>query len=378
MTIRPVQSSRDMKRFINFVYDHYQQDAYFVAPLKMDQAETLNPKKNPFFEHGKVQCFLAEDSKGNILGRIAAIKNGQYLKKYENGQGAFGFFESVEDYAVAEALLNAAENWLKSEGCNGGMHGPLNPTINDVAGLLVDGFDRRPAIMMPYNKPYYEQFLLQFGFQRIMTMWAYYIHNKYKANFERLERGIDLLYRRYPTLKLRTLDMKNFDRDAQLILKIYNDAWANNWGSVPMTDNEFKHLAGFLKLIVDPRVCFILELEGEAVAFSITLPDLNQVLRYVPNGSALKAIPLILKHRRPGKGSMIHDGRTLIMGVLQKYQGKGFDSIVNHAIVKHGPEHGYDGSEMSWLLDSNKPMVNAAIHLGGVKDKEYGMYEKLF
>jgi hypothetical protein len=380
VTIRPVQSKRDMKRFIDFVYTHYKNATHFVAPLRMDQSETLNPKKNPFFEHGKVQCFLAEDSSGKIIGRIAGIINGSYLEKYKNGQGAFGFFECVEDYAVAEALFQAVEKWLHEQGCNGGMHGPLNPTINDVAGLLVDGFDRRPSIMMPYNFAYYEAYLLQFGFKRVMTMWAYYGHTKYAyaKDLSRLERGIALLYKRYPTLKLRTLDMKNFDRDARIVLDIYNDAWSNNWGSVPMTDNEFKHLASFLKLIVDPRVVFFLELDGKPIAFSITLPDLNEVLRYVPDGSLIKALPLILRNRRPGKGSMIHTGRTLLMGVKKEFQGRGFDSIVNHAITAHAEENGYDASEMSWLLDSNKPMVNAAINLGAVKDKEYAMFEKLF
>jgi len=376
-TVRPISSKRDMNRFIDFVYDFYNEKdyPYAVPPLRMDQAETLSPKKNPFFEHGKVQCFLAEDASGNILGRIAAIVNGSYLAKYQDGSGFFGFFESVEIYDVAEALFKAAEEWLRAQGLTK-MGGPLNPTINDTAGLLVDGFDRRPSVMMPYNPPYYEGFLKQYGFERSMTMWAYYIHHKYRANFEKLERMIGLLYKRYPGLKLRKLDMKNFDRDAQIIKDIYNEAWSNNWGSVPMTDHEFKHLAGFLKMIVDPRVVFILELDGEPVAFSITLPDLNQVLRYVKRTSVLQALPLIFRNRRPGKGSMIHDGRTLLMGVRLKHQGKGFDAIVNHAIVKYGPENGYVGSEMSWLLDANKPMVNAAINLGGVKDKEYAMFEK--
>lgn len=377
--IRPIESSRDVKRFIDFTYTFYNEKdyPYCVPPLRMDQTETLSRKKNPFFQHGEMQLFLAQDTAGQVIGRIAAIKNGSYLEKYQDGKGFFGFFECVERYDVAEALFTAAKDWLQAKGLVA-MGGPVNPTINDVSGLLVDGFDRRPAIMMPYNPAYYQTFLEQYGFERVMTMWAYYIHWKYRANFEKLERMIGLLYKRYPTLKLRNLDMKNFDRDAKAILSIYNDAWANNWGSVPMTDAEFGHLVSFLKLIVDPRVVFILEMDGDPIAFSITLPDLNEVLRYVKNGSALQAVPLILKNRRPGKGSMIHNGRTLLMGVKQQYQGKGFDAIVNHAIVKYGPENGYEGSEMSWLLDSNKPMVNAAIHLGGVKDKEYAMYEKAF
>lgn len=377
VSVRPVSGKRDMKRFVDYYYEVYTPEKYpyAIPALRMDQNETLSPKKNPFFEHGKIQCFLAEDASGKVVGRIAAIVNGSYQEKYHDGSGFFGFFECEDQYEIAESLFNAAAAWLKAQGLTK-IGGPLNPTINDTAGLLVDGFDRYPSIMMPYNPPYYQEFIERYGFSRVMTMWAYYIHNKYKKNFAKMERVIELLHKRYPGLKLRTLDMKNFDRDAKIVKEIYNEAWSNNWGSVPMTDHEFNHLVGFLKMIVDPRVTFILELDGEPVAFSITLPDLNQVLKYVRNGSIVQALPLILKHKRPGKGSMIRDGRTLLMGVRLAHQGKGFDAIVNHAIVKYGPENGYDGSEMSWLLDSNKPMVNAAINLGGVKDKEYAMYEK--
>lgn len=375
MQIKAVESKKDLNRFIDFVYDHYENARYFIPPLRLDLTETLNPKKNPFFEHGKIQCFLAEEN-GKIIGRIAAVINGMHLQKYNDGNGFFGFFECVERPEVAKALFDAAENWLKAQGLSG-MRGPANPSMNDVAGLLVDGFDREPSIMMPYNYDYYEKYLLDNRFERVQTMWAYYIHQKYRRDMVRLKRGNALIFKRNPGLKLRTIDMSRFDEEAQIILDIYNDAWSENWGHVSMTPNEFKHLASAMKQILDPKVIYILELNGKPIAFSITLPDLNKALRHVKRGRLLPfGIFKLLWHSKFHK---IDTGRTLLMGVLKEYQGRGFDVVVNLAICEDGVENaGYEASEMSWLLDSNKPMVNAAINLGGVKDKEYAMFEKRF
>ncbi|HET6568334.1 MAG TPA: hypothetical protein VFG50_10250, partial [Rhodothermales bacterium] len=271
-TIRPVTSKADLKRFIDYQYDFYQGNPYWVPPLRMDVEHVLDRKKNAFFEHGKIQCFLALDGAGQVVGRIAGIVNGMHLEKYHDQNGFFGFFESVEDYGVTAALLDAACAWLREQGLQG-VRGPANPSLNDIAGLLVGGFDREASILMPYNPPYHEDYLLRYGFERVMTMWAYYIHKKY-TNIDKLKRGVELIYRRNPGLTLRTLDMKRFDKEAKTVLRIYNDAWGNNWGHVPMTDAEFAQLAKQMKQIVDPNVVYMLELNGEPVAFSISLPNL--------------------------------------------------------------------------------------------------------
>ena len=371
VTVRPA-SSKDLKRFIQFQYDLYKDYPHWIPPLRSEIAKSLSQKKNAFFEHGSIQLFIAEDTRGQMVGRIAAIINGMHLKKYQDKTGFFGFFECTENYDIARGLLDAATDWLVKKGIQH-VRGPVNPSMNDISGLLVDGFDKDPSVMMPYNPAYYETFLTGYGFQRAMTMWAYYIHYKY-AKTDKLRRGVNILKRRYPNITIRTLDMKRFDEEARTILEIYNDAWEHNWGHVPMTESEFAHLAKDMKEIIDPNIVYLLEDDGNPFAFSLTLPNINHALKHIKNGKLLPTglFQLLLRAKFGG----IHDGRTLLMGIQKAYQGKGLDAILNLAIIDDGPNHGYFGSEMSWVLDSNKPMMNAMESFGGVCDKEYAMFEK--
>lgn len=369
--VRPVESSADLSRFIALPYDLYRDEPNWIPPLRIDQAAVLNPKKNAFFEHGKIRPFLATSESGEVVGRIAGIVNGMHLKKYQDGTGFFGFFECVEDYGVAERLFDAVAGWLRGKGLQAA-RGPANPSLNDVSGLLVDGFDRLPAILMPYNFPYYADFLERYGFERIMTMWAYYIHFKYR-NLERMKRGVELIRRRNPDLELRTIDMDRFDEEARTILDIYNDAWSENWGHVPMTDNEFAQLVKEMKMIIDPRTIFILEKAGEPIGFSILIPDVNFWFSEIRDGKLFPTGLLrILRHKYL---TPVREGRVAMMGVRKEYQGRGFDAVLNLASLEIPVAHGYDAAEMSWVLDTNKAMMNAAEGLGGVKDKEYAMYE---
>jgi len=334
--------------------------------------KTLSTSKNAFFDHGAIQLFLAEDDSGATVGRIAAIVNGMHLQKYDDGMGFFGFFECVDDYAAAEALLDAATDWLRGHNLTG-MRGPANPSLNDTAGLLVDGFDRDPSVLMPYNPPYHEDFLVDYGFERAMTMWAYYVHKKY-VKVDKLRRGVQLVKRRTPNLELRTLDMDRFDEEARTILAIYNDAWENNWGHVPMTDAEFEQLAHDLKQIVDPAMVFLLEHEGTPVAFSISLPNLNMALQHVSDGRLFPlGLPKLLAYAQFGG---IYEVRMPLMGVRKEYQGRALDSLLVLATIENGPPNGYDACEMSWVLDTNRRLINSLESMGGVVDKEYAMFEK--
>ncbi len=373
ISVRPVASGRDQRRFIDFGYSLYDGDPHFVPPLRMDQAKVLNPKKNPFFEHGEVGLFLAEDATGNVVGRIAAIRNGMHLKKYDDNIGFFGFFETVDDETVVDSLLNAASSWLKERGLVA-MRGPANPSLNDTSGLLVEGFDREPSILMAYNKPYYEAHLLRYGFERAMTMFAYYVHKKY-VDVEKLERGAEIVRRRNPNLTLRTMDMSNFMDEAMIAKDIYNEAWSENWGHVPMTDHEFEHLAKDLKQVIEPDLVYFLELEGETVAFSVTIPNLNQALKHVKNGRLLPmGLPTLLARAKLGG---VYETRMPLMGVRKAYHGRGFDSLMVLETIKRGRAAGYDACEMSWVLESNKRLTNALDNMGAVVDKTYALFEKL-
>ncbi len=372
VTVRPVASGKDRSRFIDFPYQHYAEHPFWVAPLRMDQAKVLNPKKNPFFEHGEIELFLAENAEGEVVGRIAAILNGMHLQKYDDGNGFFGFFDCIEDYGVTEALLDAATGWLRERGLTG-VRGPTNPSMNDTSGLLVDGFDREPSILMAYNPPYYVDFLERYGFERAMTMWAYYVHEAY-VNKDKLRRGAEIVLRRNPGLSLRTLDTDRFWEDAAAVLRIYNEAWSHNWGHVPMTEHEFQHLAKDLKQVIEPEMIFFLEKDGELVAFSITIPNLNQALKHVPSGRLFPlGLPTLLARAKLGG---VYEVRMPLMGVLPEFHGRGFDAILIDATIQTGIKLGYDACEMSWVLDVNTPLVNALDKLGAVRDKEYAMMER--
>ncbi len=372
VTVRPVRTKRDLKRFIDFPYRFYQSYPHWIPQLRRDVANLLNPKKNPFFEHGKLQAFLAEDQRGAVVGRIAGIVNGTHLKTFDDGAGFFGFFECEERYETAAALLDAACQWVQDQGLTSA-RGPTNPSLHYTAGLLVDGFDREPSLLMPYNPPYYEDFLLRYGFDRTMTMWAYYIHEKY-MKMDRLRRGAKIVYRRNPGLRLRTFDVSRFDEEALIVRDIYNEAWGNNWGFVPITDTEFHHFTAEMKSIIDPNLIYILEKDGEPVAFSFSLPNINLGLRRIRNG---RLFPTgLFKLLAFDKLGGFDEVRMALMGVRPAYQGRAFDVISVLATMDNGPALGYYACEMSWILDSNHTLLNLMPSLGAVVDKEYALFEK--
>ncbi len=342
-----------------------------MPPLRVEQFEVLNPRKHPFFEHGQMQLFLAFDQTDRVVGRIAAIINGMHLKTHVDDAGFFGFFETEERYEIAEALLEAAASWLREQGMKI-IRGPVNPSLNDPSGLLVDGFDRVPAIMMTYNLPYYEEYLHRWGFTRVMTLWAYYVHRKH-VSLNRLRRGAAIVRLRNPGLSLRTLDMSRYDEEANTIREIFNDAWSDNWGFVPVTDSEFAHMAKSMKQIVDPRICFILELNGDPVGFSVSLPDINPALQRLPNG---KLLPFgLAKLILLTKFAQMREVRTLLMGVRKVYQGRAMDVLPVLELIEKSIPYGYPASETSWILDDNHVMKNLLDSINAVVDKEYAILE---
>jgi GNAT superfamily N-acetyltransferase len=370
VTVSPVRSRRDRSRFVSFPYALFEDVDEWVAPLRMDQKHLLNPGKNPFFEHGRMQLFLAREN-NEVVGRIAAIVNGNHLEKYRDDTGFFGFFDCVERYEVGEALFDAASSWLSDQGLKA-WRGPTNPTMNDVSGLLVDGFHHRPAIFMPYNPPYYKTYIERYGFTRAMTMYSYFLHRKY-VDLERSRRGRSIILRRNPDLRLRTINMDRFLDDARLILDVYNDAWSDNWGNVAMTEGEIAKLARDMKPVLDPDLVFILEKDERAVGFLVSLPDVNLLLQDNPSG---RLFPFgLLRMLLREKLAPLRELRVPLMGVRKEFHGRGFDAVLISAVVDTAWDKGYQSAEMSWVLASNPAMINAAETVGGVRDKEYAMFE---
>ena len=370
VSVRPVRSAADRRRFLDLPYRHYAGAAHFVPPLRLDQKNVLDPTKNPFFEHGALELFLAERA-GEVVGRVAAIENGQHLAKYADGTGFFGFFEAPDDYAVTETLLDAAAGWLRTRGLVSA-RGPVNPTMNDVAGLLVGGFDRPPAVLLPYNWPYYEGHLERWGFRRAMTMWAFYVHEAY-INAERMARGAEVVRRRTPGVAVRSLNPKRFEEEIATAMRIYNRAWAENWGHVPYTEPEAIHLAKELKPILEEDLFLFAEIDGEPVAFAASLPNLNRALKKLPDG---RLFPTgLAKILATVKAGAIYEIRMALMGVLPEHRHLGLDALLIHQTIVNGRRDGYEAAELSWVLDANRPLVNALEKLGCVRDKEYAMFE---
>jgi len=372
VSIQPVEGRRDRKRFIDVPYDFYPgRYPKWVPPLRRDVRDALDPSSNAFFEHGDMQLFLAQDASGAVVGRIAAIINGMHLRTHEDATGFFGFFECVEDEAVAHSLLDAAVDWLRGQGLDR-IRGPANPSLNDTAGLLVDGFDYRPSLLMPYNPPYYEDLLLEYGFDRTMTMWSFYVHYKYMKT-DRLRRGATLARKRTPGLSLRTLDVDRFEEEVRVVREIYNEAWAGNWGHVPMTEAEFEQLVEELEQIVDPNIVFFVEHEGTPVGFSVSLPDVNEALRHVPDGRLVPlGLPKLLFHLRYS----VRNFRMPLMGIREAYQGKGIDAMLILATMDAAVPNGYVGCETSWVLDTNERLLNMIDTIGATQDKAYAMFER--
>ena len=367
-----VNSSSARRAFISYVYRLYQSDQFWIPPLRLDAARVLNPKKNAFFEHGQIELFLAKDKSGLIVGRIAAIVNGMHLKKYDDGVGFFGFFECEDDSNVAQLLFETASDWLRKQDLRA-MRGPVNPSLNDTAGLLVDGFERRPAILMPYHKPYYERLLLEVGFERVMTMWSYYA-NARLINEERLNRGAKIVLGRNPNFTIRIIDMDDWENEVRIMLDIFNDAWSENWGHVPMTKREIQQLADEMRMIVIPELFNFVEDDGEPIGFSASLPDLNHIFSTIRNGRLFPTggLKLLLGM----KLKLVRETRMPLMGVKKSHHGKGVDALIVADMLKRHRSIGMQGCEMSWVLDSNNRMKNFPTSMGAVKENEYALYEK--
>lgn len=367
-----VNSSSARRAFISYVYRLYQSDQFWIPPLRLDVARVLNPKKNAFFEHGQIELFLAKDKSGLIVGRIAAIVNGMHLNKYDDGVGFFGFFECEDDSNVAQLLFETASDWLRKQGLRA-MRGPVNPSLNDTAGLLVDGFERQPAILMPYHKPYYERLLLEVGFERVMTMWSYYA-NARLINEERLNRGAKIVLGRNPNFTIRIIDMDDWENEVRIMLDIFNDAWSENWGHVPMTKREIQQLSDEMRMIVIPELINFVEDDGEPIGFSASLPDLNYIFSTIRNGRLFPTggLKLLLGM----KLKLVRETRMPLMGVKKSHHGKGVDSLIVADMLKRHRSIGMQGCEMSWVLDSNNRMKNFLTSMGAVQENEYALYEK--
>jgi len=371
VTVTPVRSGADKTAFIRMVYPLYQGDSNWVPPLEMERKDFLDRKKNPFFDFGDVELFLARRGE-QVVGRIAAVKDPHYNEFHGTNEGFFGLFECINDAGVARALFDAASKWLRAQGF-GKVLGPMNFSTNHEVGLLVDGFERPPAIMTTYNPPYYATLIEANGFTKAKDLWSFELSSSVQPP-EKVARIAEKIRTR-EGVTVRSVDLKKFEEEVRLIKGIYNAAWEKNWGFVPMTEREFDHLARDMKQIVRPELLLIAEVKGEPVAFSMTIPDANEALkaangRLTTFGLPIGLAKLLLASRK------IRRLRLITLGIKEGYRRRGLDAILYLDTLRTAHQLGYEGGEISWTLEDNH-LVNRAIEsMGGKRSKTHRVYER--
>jgi len=364
--IIPVQGSQGLRQFIDLPYRLYRSDPHWVPPLRIAQKEILDQRKHPFYKHAEMQCFIAR-SNGGILGRVAAIHDRNFNAFHREEAGFFGFFEAVEDREVAAGLLRAAASWLRKRGARV-VRGPVNPSTNYECGLLVDGFTSPPQVMMTHNPPYYHDLIDHAGFRKAKDLYAYHlpVNDMSRERVERVAaKAVDL-----QGVQIRTIRMKDFEREVDLVWKIYNAAWSRNWGFVPVTREEFAVIARDMKTILDPELILVAEFKGNAVGFALALPDINVALRHA-NGRLLPlGLLRILYHKR-----FITSLRVAVLGVLKEYRTVGVAAGFYAELFQRATRRGYRDCEMSWILEDNTLMNRSIESVGGQRYKTYRIYE---
>lgn len=366
LTIRPVVTKQDRDRFIKFVWRIYEGNPTWVPPLLMDRRKLMDKEKNPFYKHADAEFFLAERD-GEVVGRIAAIVNHNHNKEHSEKVGFFGFFESINDQEVATALFDKAKEFLRAHGMTA-MRGPVNPSVNDEYGLLIEGFDQSPAVLMPYNPPYYPTLIETYGLPKAKDLFAYKLRQS-TVYSEKLERINNLVKERH-SMTFRTLDMKHFKRDIDLLKDVYNRAWAKNWGAVSMTDEEIDALAADLKPIVVPELVIFAEAHGKTIGFSLAIPDINMALKYNKKGRLFPGLLHLYLHKKK-----IDTVRVIVLGVLPEYLNSGAAGVLFYETAVRAKRLGYAYGEASWVLEDNVRMVRAAEALRGAISKKYRIYE---
>lgn len=363
-------TSRELNRFIDVAWRINAGDPCWVPPLRMVEKTVLNPRKHPFHQHAEVAYFLAEKD-GEAVGRIAAIVNRRHNEFHKDRLGFFGFFESENDPETARALLGAAAEWLRARGMDA-MRGPVNFSTNEESsspGVLVDGFDSSPVILMSHNPPYYAGLLEGAGLTKSKDLLAFWVADATPP--ARAERSVDrILAREHATI--RSLDMGRFDEEVATIQRIYNSAWQQNWGFVPMTEAEIEHLARELKPVVDPHLCLFAEVDGRAVGFSLALPNLNEALRKIPSGRLLPTgiFRLLWERRR------IRSLRIITLGLEPGFQRSGLGAALYLKTFQVGAPLGYRTAEASWILEDNWEMRRPLEKMGASAYRTYRIYDQ--
>jgi hypothetical protein len=373
LEIVPVERSRELSAFIDVPWQipAVARHPQWVPPLRMMVRDLLDTKANPFYRDAERRLFIARRN-GRPVGRIAAIENRAHNRFHEDRVGFFGFFESIEDTSVANALFDAAQEWLEGRGLTA-MRGPMSPSTNHDCGVLVDGFDEHPQFLTTWNPSYYEPLMRGSGLQPVKELLGYWLPYG-EAGFQIPERLGTLARRAAERMKLVFRDLKpdRFWEEVERCWEIYNSAWEKNWGFVPMTKDEFLHMAKDLKPLLVPQFAFLAEVDGQPAGFMLCVPDYNLPLKRNRNG---RLFPLglwrILRAR-----SRLRTGRIMALGIKAQFRSGSVLPVFMHESHRRAIAYGSPGAEASWVLEDNQAMRQPIESFGGRVYRRWRILER--
>jgi hypothetical protein len=372
VSIRPVRTRRELKRFVKVPFHLHRDHPQWVAPLTFERMQFLNRKKNPYFEHAEVEYFIAERD-GEPVGRISAQVDERWDEYQGGNDGMFGFFETADDPEVARALLTAAEDWLRSRGRERAL-GPMDFTTNDELGILIEGFDVRPMILQPWHPPFYRELIEGLGYGKAMDLLMWHLELGQLKEGDQFDPAIHAAAEkalRDEGVTIRNMRKREMANEVRRFMDVYNEAWGENWGFVPITDSEVEFQAKNLKQVLDENWAFMAEKDGEVIGAALTLPDINQVTAKMDG----RLLPLgWLKFLR-GKGK-IDRVRVFALGVKHDYRHTGVAAGLYLKHLENASPDGVPAGETGWILETNGPMNRAMEGMGGRIVKRYRIYEK--
>jgi hypothetical protein len=374
VTVQPVEQVKNgRKAFVDFAWEVYRDDPAWVPPLKDEVHGLLNPKKNPWFEHARAQLFLALRGE-RVVGRISAQVDELVLEHMGAGTGQWGLFEALDGEAAAE-LIGTAENWLRAQGMTRAL-GPFSLSIWDEPGLEIEGFAEAPTVMMGHHQPQYEGGVEAAGYRKAKDLLTYEVNITHWD--DPLINRLIAAGERNPKIRIRKVDKSRFDEEARIILNLLNDAWSDNWGFVPLTESEIAYAGKKLKPIIYEELVRVAEYDGQAVAFMITIPDMNELIRDLDG----KLFPfgwakLLWRLRHP----KTRRARVPLMGVAKKLHHTRLASQLAFMLIEFTRRDvvrnfGVTIGEFGWILEDNKGMLSIAELPGARVNHRYRIYEK--
>ena len=364
--VTEVVTKKDTQDFLRLPWKIYKDNQYWVPPLLGEVKETLDTDKNPFWSHAKIKMYIARNN-GEPVGRIAAVIDDHHIKFHEEKTGFFGFFECIDDQEVAAGLWDHAKKWLLDNGMEL-MRGPVNPSMNDENAFLLEGFDLPPTVMMPYTHEYYLKLAEDYGLCKAKDLYAFIKHAECGMP-PRIEKMINRVRERTGVIT-RPFNMKKFEEDAEILKALYNDAWEKNWGFVPMTEEEMNLAAKKLKQFADPELVRFAEVKGQAVGVTVTVPDINQVLKRLNGKLGIIEMLKFVYYKR-----YITGVRSLIGGVRKEFRESGIIAVLFYDTEKAAVRRGYKWCEMGWNLEDNDLINKFDTAIGGKIYKKYRIYE---